>query len=97
MKILAVMTAHMEQQRARPYEELQRNPGVYDVLAGQHVIPAYGSDTLLRLPFSGATDEDERRLLLQRVGDVYVSGDGLHGDERYAFLERQLRKLNATS
>lgn len=63
----------------------------------EHAIPTYGSDTVLRLPVSAGSDEAARRALLRRVGDVYISADSYHGDERYAFLERELRELNNIS
>jgi hypothetical protein len=62
---------------------------------GNHSIPTYGSDTVLRLPFSNDGDMAARKSLLERVGDIYVLGDQYRGDKRYAFLEGKLGKLNA--
>jgi phenylpropionate dioxygenase-like ring-hydroxylating dioxygenase large terminal subunit len=62
---------------------------------GNHSIPTYGSDTVLRLPFSNDGDMAARKSLLERVGDIYVLGDQYRGDKRYAFLEGELGKLNA--
>ena len=61
---------------------------------GHHSIPTYGSDTVLRMPFSNGNDEAARKSLLDRVGDIYVRGDQHRGDERCAFLEQELSKLN---
>jgi phenylpropionate dioxygenase-like ring-hydroxylating dioxygenase large terminal subunit len=62
---------------------------------GNHPIPTYGSDTVLRLPFSNDGDVAARKSLLERVGNIYVLGDQYRGDKRYAFLEGELGKLNA--
>ena len=59
-------------------------------------IPTYGSDTVIRFPPAPDVQADEAALgeLLEAVGAIYRSADGLTGDPRYEDLATKLAALN---